>query len=122
MIKLTPKQEMIYNLIKDSETPINAEELHLSLMNHQINLSTVYRALDKLYNEGIISRSYLENKAYYTSNLHDHHHFMTCNNCNEKIHVDCHIDEMVKSIKKLYGFTVLQHDLNFYGLCKKCQN
>ncbi|MBN3489943.1 transcriptional repressor [Acholeplasma equirhinis] len=120
MTKLTQKRELIYNILKSVDAPKSAEEI-LALVGSDLNLSTVYRALDKFYQQGIVSKNYLNNTAYYFINEHEHHHFMICEVCKEKFEMDCHIDEMIHDIEAKYGFVVARHDLNFYGICKNCK-
>lgn len=122
MVKLTLKRQVIYDILKQNDAPLSAEDIHAKLKNEQMNLSTVYRTLEFFYKEHMVSRNYLDNKAYYYLNHDDHHHFMVCEKCHKKFEMDCHIDEMIEEIKEKYGFNVTHHDLNFYGLCNECQN
>ncbi len=121
MNKFTQKRQIVYDLLKSSEAPLSAEDLYNKLTDEQMNLSTVYRALEKFHQDGLVGRNYLDNTAYYFLNNHEHHHFMVCEKCKEKFEIDCHIDEMIDEIKDKYGFEVVHHDLNFYGLCSNCQ-
>lgn len=120
MTKLTSKRQRIYDMLKSSDGPLSAESLFELLGHDEMNLSTIYRTLEKFYVEGIVGRNYLDNKAYFYLNVEDHHHYMVCESCKHKFEVDCHIDHLFAEIKEKYGFNVLHHDLNFYGLCKKC--
>lgn len=121
-MKLTKKQEKIYNLLINNKTPLSAEELFESLKDGTMNLSTVYRSLEKFYKLGLVSRNYLDNTAYYYLNETIHHHFMICEKCQKKFMIDCHIDDVIRQIEKEEGFKVNHHDLNFYGICKNCLN
>lgn len=121
MVKLTSKRQVIYDILKHSDAPLSAEDIHAKLKPEDMNLSTVYRTLEYFYKEQLVGRNYLDNKAYYYLSHEDHHHFMVCENCGTKLEMDCHIDEIIKEIKDKYGFSVHHHDLNFYGLCNLCQ-
>lgn len=122
MIKLTSKRQLIFDILKDSQTPLSSEDIFSKLNDTSMNLSTVYRTLDYFYQNDLVSRNYLDNKTYYYLNeeAHEHHHFMVCEKCGKKYEMDCQIDKMVAEIKQKYGFEVTHHDLNFYGLCEKC--
>ena len=79
MVKLTLKRQVIYDILKQNDAPLSAEDIHAKLKNEQMNLSTVYRTLEFFYKEHMVSRNYLDNKAYFYLNHDDHHHFLlTC--------------------------------------------
>ncbi|WP_162163931.1 Fur family transcriptional regulator [Acholeplasma hippikon] len=122
MVKLTSKRQLIYDILKKNDSPLSAEDIYELIKDEKLNLSTVYRTLDYFYKEQMVSRNYLDNKAYFYLNHDDHHHFMICEVCQNRFEMDCHIDEMIAEIKKKYGFEVTHHDLNFYGICSNCKN
>src|SRR5690606_24883424 len=121
LIKLTLKRKLIYDILSKSSQPMNAEEIY-KLLEEKMNLSTIYRTLEIFFNDGLVAKNHLDNKAYYYLNHESHHHFMVCKECNQAFEFDCHLDGLIDEIKDKYGFTVMHHDLNLYGLCKDCQN
>lgn len=120
MVKLTQKRQVIYDVLAKHDAPLSAEDIFDKIKDDKLNLSTVYRTLDYFYKEQMVSRNYLDNKAYFYLNKDEHHHFMVCEKCQKRFEMDCHIDEMIKEIKEKYNFEVTHHDLNFYGLCENC--
>ena|SRR5690554_5322388 len=119
MIKLTPKRSKVYQILSKSQKPMSAEEIYEKL-DDTLNLSTIYRALDKFYQEGVASRNYLDNTAYYFLLGKTHQHFMICNVCKKQFEMDCHLEGLVEEIKTKHGFVVTHHDLNLYGTCQNC--
>ena len=100
---------------------MNAEMILKALPENTMNLSTVYRNLEKLSENGIVSKSIIENTAYYHANDDGHHHYIICTKCKKMSELDCHIGSLSKAIEKSTKFKVLQHDLTFYGICRDCQ-
>ena len=121
MTKLTKKRQQIYNILKKESKPLSAEEIYAKLKNDDMNLSTVYRALEKFYDDGLASRNHIEHTAYYFLNADEHHHFMICSRCGKKFEFDCHLEELIQEIDRNYHFKVVHHDLNLYGICQMCQ-
>lgn len=120
-MKFTTKQKIIFDTLDKFNKPLSAENLFEMLDEGTMNLSTIYRTLEKFYHEGLVSRNYLDNTAYYYLTKDEHHHYMICEICKKKYEMDCHIDEVILKIQEEYGFKVSHHDLNFYGVCKNCQ-
>ncbi len=121
MIKLTKKRKLIFNTLEKSDKPLNAHLIFELIKDDNLNLSTVYRALDYLYSKGLIHRTNLDNIAFYYIPKREHHHYMICENCHQKISIDCKLKSIIKEVSLKYNFKIISHDLNFYGLCQNCQ-
>ncbi len=121
-MKLTSKRQLVYDILKKAKKPQSADDIYHVLGESTMNLSTIYRTLEKFHQDALVSRNYLDNTAYYFLNHDDHHHFMVCDMCHKRFEFDCHVDSLIEEIKQKYGFEVLHHDLNLYGTCKACQS
>lgn len=124
-MRMTKHRKAILNLFKSHKPPMNAEMImeHLIHKNEiSIDLSTIYRTLDVLYNHGIVSKSIASGTAYYHLNTNEHHHFIICLHCKKMSELDCHIDEELHKIEMQSDFKIIQHDLTFYGYCKDCDS
>jgi len=111
-----------------------AKEIYASLyrMYPGIGLTTVYRTLDLLVRMGLITKltfgdgpSRYEFKA---EKQKKHHHHLLCTNCGKIIDYSDFIDEELELTKKTevtlakkYNFKVQDHNIEYYGLCEKCQ-
>jgi|SRR5690554_1253100 len=120
-MRLTKHRKSILTLLKNNKSPMNAEEIDLSFKKGEIDLSTIYRSLDKLHTAGMISKSVIDNTAYYFISDKEHHHYMVCLTCKQMFELDCHIDNVTTNLESDTGFKIVQHDLTFYGYCQNCQ-
>jgi len=121
--KRTRSQEKILNLIKSLNRPISAQEIFMELRkkNENMGLATVYRSLEGLKLEGVISmRNLATGEAVYTTIQKDQHH-LTCVNCGASIPInECPVHQLEKELQESYQFKVYYHTLEFFGLCKQC--
>lgn len=85
------------------------------------DLSTVYRALKRLEQEGRInSVSFFGEKKYYYSGK-ENGHFLVCRECHEiKMFPHCPSKSIEKELKEEFSYTILGHKLLFSGLCADC--
>src|SRR5690554_1412168 len=121
MIKLTKKRASVFNVIKNNKKPINAEEIFEVLGSNNINLSTVYRAIDYLLENNLLLSFHFNNKTYYISNdIKNHYHFFICTKCLYMEKVDCHLTDTIKNLKQNKNYTVTNHEMTIYGLCNNC--
>lgn len=82
-----------------------------------VNKTTVYRALDKLMEEGQICRLSLgENTPVYELR-HHHHDHVVCQNCGKVAMVEC----ATEYLPEVPGFTIDHHQATFFGICQDCQ-
>lgn len=90
----------------------------------QVNKTTVYRELSFLLENNLIREvRLLEGKAalYELSNEHRHH--LICLKCRQiqNLPINHQLCQQEKIINQQNDFKILDHSLEFYGLCKKCQ-
>ncbi|HLC69546.1 MAG TPA: Fur family transcriptional regulator [Patescibacteria group bacterium] len=124
-LRLTKKREAIIAILSKLGKPISAPELLelLKAKKIKLNKTTVYRELYLLREEGIANEVQLgQNKKYYEIS-DEHHHHLICLNCESisDVIMDDKFKEAEKKIKKDKKFLVLNHSLEFFGLCQKCQ-
>lgn len=118
-MRLTKHRKTILSLIKEKNRPLSADLIFKLLPKNTMDMSTIYRSLEVLYNNNYISKSILSQTAYYHYNYSEHHHYMVCLNCNKMVEVECQIEETPIINNK--DFKVISHDLTFYGYCNLCQ-
>ncbi len=97
-----------------------------------IGLTTVYRTLDLLVRMGLINKLDIgDGQSRYESTSgkkKEHHHHLICTDCGKIIDYSDFMEEELdlvrkteKNLAKKYNFTVKDHNIEFYGLCEKCQ-
>ena len=122
--RITPQREMIIHAIAHSSQHITAEEISDKLREHTaaINIATVYRTLDLLWQEGFARRNDLsEGKVVYATYEHGPHIHLVCRKCDQVIDADASILNSIG--KDLYQRYQFQPDLNhfsLFGVCEDC--
>lgn len=120
-MRMTKQRTAILNIFKSSSKPQSAEMIMAMLSPHEMNLSTVYRTLEIFHDQGIISKSTIDQTSYYYYNKKDHHHYMICLNCHKMIEIDCHLSHFADEVAEKNGFQITHHDMTLYGYCRECQ-
>jgi Fur family ferric uptake transcriptional regulator len=126
----TEHKQLIRSVIEDNcGRHMSTEEIYeLVKKSHSgIGIATVYRNIKSLQEEGLILKEQFGDKesARYEMSLqsgeHTHHHLI-CTECGEVCDVE---DDLLDRIEALVsdknGFRIVDHRLNFFGICKKCQ-
>lgn len=118
--KMTKPRKLILDTLKNESKPVNAEMI-FQKVNKSINLSTIYRNLELFLFQNIVSRSFLDNVAYYYINKTDHKHFMICLNCHDMLEIPCNHFENKNLLGNHKDFQIVSHELTIYGYCSNCQ-
>ncbi|MBU4338103.1 transcriptional repressor [Patescibacteria group bacterium] len=87
------------------------------------NRSTIFRELFFFAKNNIIIKNTILDIDYYEI-PQDHHHHLVCLSCNSiiKVEIGSHLVKQEKQIAKQNKFNIINHSLEFYGICKFCQN
>ena len=123
--RITPQREMIINAIAHSPQHITAEEIFEELKKHTraINIATVYRTLDLLWQEGFARRNDLsEGKIVYSTFQHGPHIHLVCRRCNQVIEADVKLlDSLGEDLISNYHFRPDLNHFAIFGICADCQ-
>lgn len=124
--RLTKTRIAILSGFLVANKPLSPCEIIESLEAQEIkvNKTTVYRELSFLLENNFIREvRLLEGKTalYELSNEHRHH--LICLKCRriQNLSADHQLCHQEKIINQKNDFKVLDHSLEFYGICKKCQ-
>ena len=126
----TWQRERIWEyLCAHSDRHVSAEDIagHLRQQGMAVGKSTVYRTLDRLVEQGVLRRFYLEEgmSACYQlipedGRCHEHFH-LKCLCCGQLIHMECtFLQEVQAHIMQEHRFLIDQSKTVFYGLCESC--
>jgi len=124
--RLTPIRRAVLDLLIKSVTPISSPDIQKFLSKNKIsaNKTTIYRELAFLKEEGIIKELHLgDNAKNYEIITDGHHHHLICTKCDEieDVEMDKELKREESKIRKSRKFKIINHSLEFYGLCKNCQ-
>jgi Fur family ferric uptake transcriptional regulator len=129
-----PRKAILDVLGKSTEHP-SAEEIYLAVhkVYPAIGLTTVYRTLELLVQNGLIFKfDFGDGRARYelseSPKSIGHHHHLVCTGCRKIIDYSDFIDEekellkkTEKGLSKKYNFKIRTHYIQFLGLCEECQ-
>jgi len=124
--RITPQREMIIQAIAQSPHHITAEEIAVQLQEHThaINIATIYRTLDLLWQEGFACRNDLsEGKTVYSTYQHGPHIHLVCRRCDQVIDADVELlNNLGKKLQDQYGFDPDLDHFSIFGVCSECQD
>ena len=128
-VKLTDQRKVIVKVLSQSKTEYgesdhpDVDELYnrVSKIDPKISIATVYRTV-KLFEEcGILTKhDFKGGKARYEAIVESHHDHLIDIKTGEIIEfVDEEIEKLQKQVAEKYGYTLVDHKLELYGLKKK---
>jgi len=118
---------LVMEILESVKMPVTADHLYYKLRdeNKIISLSTIYRILEKLTLNNIVTKSMIldDNKARFELNKKEHKHYLICTKCNYMTPIKfCPFEEMEKTLQEDTGFYIQGHKLEVYGQCAKCKS
>lgn len=125
-IQPTKGRLSVFSILEKSTVPLSVEEICEQITRLKVSLdrATVFRIINLFTDVGITKKIELnEGKFRYELTSLPHHHHLVCRSCSSvqdvRVHQDLSLEE--KRISKEQNFYVLDHTLEFYGVCKNCQ-
>ena len=116
---------LIYQELSETKTPLSLQELYQGLLKKEkkVGLTSIYRSLDLFESMGMVFK--INNGSsvkYKLCELEDHHHHIICKACGNVVELNfCDISDWSKKVSESTGYQVIDHQLNFYGICKDCK-
>lgn len=126
--KLTPQREATVRVLLENEKDhLSAEDVFMLVRDKapEIGLATVYRTLELLSELHILEKmNFGDGVARYdlrNDRTHHHHHHLICIQCGSVNEIlDDWLEPLEKKLDEEHGFTVLDHRLDFQGICQSC--
>tara|TARA_B100000945_G_C19941294_1_gene394100 strand:- start:36 stop:446 length:411 start_codon:yes stop_codon:yes gene_type:complete len=122
-VKLTDQRRIIAKVMSESEDHPDVNELYLriSKLDSKISIATVYRTVKLFEEAGIIAKhDFKGGKARYEEVSESHHDHLIDVNTGEIIEfVDEDIEVLQKKVADKYGYKLVDHKLELYGIKKK---
>jgi Fur family transcriptional regulator, ferric uptake regulator len=124
-LKNTRQRERIVRAFFAAGRHTSAEELYQQIRTQDpgIGLVTVYRTLKLLRQAGLATeRAFGDGYARFDPNPADWtHHHLICTRCGTvQEFQDKDLRVLGRKIARTLGFTVTEHKLELYGLCRQC--
>lgn len=119
-MQFTKKRKLVYDILKDIAKPASVEQIYAKLLEFDINISTIYRALDFLTQNKLVEHIMLDKTAYFFAKKDKHTHYMICEKCQNMLEIDCKVLNLIKDAIEMQNFTPKNHELTVYGYCSEC--
>lgn len=128
---VTASRKRILEFLKESdERAVTAADVaaYLKAQKSEVNITTIYRYLDKLARDGTLMKyvaekggqsayQYVEPGRHCSEHLH-----LKCVKCGRIIHLDCHfMEEISAHIAESHEFSLQCQNSVLYGICRKCK-
>jgi len=124
--KSTRQRDIIASEFFKCEDHITAEDLYkkINKRHKEIGATTVYRTLKLLAESGLATaRVFADQLTRYEPVSEDEHHdHLICLDCGSIIEFeDPKLERLQEKIASDFGFSIVDHKMEFYGYCKDCK-
>ncbi len=124
--RLTPQRVELIRLIAASEGHPSASHLYnqIKVQFPTMSLATVYKTLDLLKELDEVLEIGLRDDSHYDGNKPYPHPHLICIKCKKIMdgELDSAVKNIVQEVERNFGFQILKHQLDFYGICPDCRN
>tara|TARA_Y100000590_G_scaffold212623_1_gene240954 strand:- start:615 stop:1025 length:411 start_codon:yes stop_codon:yes gene_type:complete len=122
-VKLTEQRKIIAKVMSESTDHPDVDELYkrVSQIDSKISIATVYRTVKLFEESGILAKhDFKGGKARYEELSESHHDHLIDVKTGDIIEfVDEEIEELQKKVAEKYGYKLVDHKLELYGIKKK---
>jgi Fur family ferric uptake transcriptional regulator len=120
---MTARHDTVRQALADAGTFISAQDLHARLRTagHGIGLTTVYRALAAMTDDGQADVLTADGQQVYRACGGGHHHHLVCRTCGKTIEVSGPaVERWAEAIGRDHGFADITHTVEIFGTCGDC--
>ena len=122
--KITPQRLAIVKILVKSEGHPSVEEIYVQIKKEfpTMSLATVYRNIVLLKSIGeVLELGFPDGSNRYDGNKPYPHPHVICIHCKKIVDPDLDsLDEMKKEVASATDFEILNHRLDFFGICGNC--
>ena len=121
-VKLTGQRKIIARVMSEAEDHPDVDELYkrVTKIDSKISIATVYRTVKLFEEAGILAKhDFKGGKARYEEISESHHDHLIDVKTGEIIEfVDDEIEKLQKKVAEKYGYELVDHKLELYGIKK----
>ena len=121
-VKLTEQRKIIAKVMSEATDHPDVDELYkrVSIIDSKISIATVYRTVKLFEEAGILAKhDFKGGKARYEEISESHHDHLIDVKTGEIIEfVDEEIEKLQKKVAEKYGYELVDHKLELYGVKK----
>ena len=122
--KITPQRMAIVKILANSEAHPSVETIHVQIKNDfpTMSLATVYRNILLIKSLGeVLELGFPDGSNRYDGYRSYPHPHVICIKCKRIVDADLDsLDEMQKEVALETNFKILNHRLDFFGVCSNC--
>ena len=120
----TKQRDKIFQIIEKYGHDFLIKDLYEEV-KEDTSLTTVYRLVDQLVEEGILNKCIGSDQNTYYQYMKkcdcESHFYLKCDQCGSFTHVECdHISELLEHIQVEHQFHPDEKQIIIHGVCKKC--
>jgi len=124
-LKFSSGRQIVFDEVMSAHGHFAPEELVKQCQenNRKVSRATIYRSLQDLLESGVIRKTAFGEKHQHYEHIYDEkpHHHAKCLRCGIFIEFDDKgEDKIYEPVLEKKGFTILGHEMHFYGICKDC--
>ena len=123
--RMTPQRQLILDAICAAGGHVTPEEVYrrVHAITPALNRATVYRSLNFLVEQRIVTVTLLPNgKFVYELAEDEPHHHLVCRECGRSIQLShAALADFYQLMEEQYDFAVDMTHISFFGLCKACR-
>ena len=117
--KITLLMHRVLQTLSASRVHLTAEEILECLEG--VGRATVYRALDRLCEQGLINRLSLESGTSVYEYVREPHMHFVCRECGNLYDIPAEFTSSLEQIMTKCGHSIVKTDVTAYGVCKNCR-
>jgi Fur family ferric uptake transcriptional regulator len=123
--RVTLQREIILDALEGISGHISVEDVYQRIHDRfpQVNVSTVYRTLELLEQEGLVTHTHFHDGVAKWHRAEDaHHQHLVCERCGIEQDLDLTVVEpLARDLQSHYGFAPNFAHFAIVGLCRACQ-
>ena len=123
-LRSSNQRSLVQEIVETADDHPTAQEVFERARKRipSISLGTVYRNLQLLVDEGLLSERKVDNRpARYEANRHRHYH-ICCSQCGALEDLSIPYQKLLdRRVQKTVRYKLQEHRMEFYGICPQCQ-
>ncbi len=123
--KITPQRMAIVRILAESQIHPSVEDIYIKVKPGfpTMSLATVYRNILLIKSLGeVLELGFPDGSNRYDGQKPFPHPHVICIKCKKIVDPDLDsLDAMQKEVSKETGYTILNHRLDFFGICNSCK-
>jgi Fe2+ or Zn2+ uptake regulation protein len=124
--RMTSQRALVFDIISRGGGHLGADEIYARARrkNPRISLSTVYRAITKFKELGLVVESHLgQEHHHYEAGHKDSHFHLVCIGCGAVIEFEYPLVDRVRDeVDRTGGFKIVSAEMNLSGYCRQCRS